>query len=422
MTAPSDASDPPPLIDAADLAPHHSVRLPETCTGALAEALVGANRRGSQDALTLVQDSLPDVPHDDRERCTVGPSLGRAGSALNEAISADVVIDAVDGLLSHPDRLRLHRREPSGPERVPTSVVLQPDSAPPTICPERLWAQVAQGATLEIRELDRVIPLLVRLADAIERTTGARVTISGFLSHGPSAGLGRHIDPVEQWIVHLGGTRSWTLWAPSIPYFDHGRSVPGLVPVGEPISFCVEPGSTLVVPRGYFHRVEAPEGLSVHLTLAIDAPSVVELYESWLAGLGYDGAWLQPVHVADAARTNDLSPPTMDDNPDLLREVARFRAGIPPRSLAPADPPTNRYRSVCGGGFHFVEDMPYLDSVVVAAGGRVIRLARHVVNELEQLLDGREFNLPPAGCGAEPLVAQLVGALSSQGLLESVQS
>jgi len=77
--------------------------------------------------------------------------------------------------------------------------------------------------TLQLRSLDQTLPALGRLAEAIERTCDAAVSIKGFVAAGPTAGLGRHADLAEMWVVQLEGSKRWRQWAPSIPWYDQRR-------------------------------------------------------------------------------------------------------------------------------------------------------------------------------------------------------
>ena len=424
------------LLDSGPVEPYLPVELAGSGPGRLHETLARANEAGRAVAHDLVAAWLPGVPHDDRPRDRVIPSHSKVGDELAARVTGEGILSLLDDVDAHPGRVTLNCRGQEGTNVIPLDEVRHPLDRPAraTLNPARLLAHLSDGALLQIRRIDLVVPALAQLAEAVERVTGSEVVVRAMVSVGSTEGMGRHADRAEQWVVQVEGRKRWSLWEPTIPWYDHDRKAPGNTATGEAWDVAVAPGEVVVVPRGHMHRVDPCEDVSISLGIVINAPSRARLLETHVEGVGADVRWTEPIHAAGAAPTAPAAVPDLgaDGWERALRgELARDRARRPGRhvegasrvlrALAGGSLGELRLRTPLGGGVHFVDDLPWTGAVTVAAGGRVLRLTRRCLPILEPVFSGVPFladDLPWEG--SRQALVDLLGALVAEGLIGAV--
>lgn len=122
-----------------------------------------------------------------------------------------------------------------------------------------------------------------RMFRDLDLTVGCGVGANCYVSRDGGEGFGVHWDDHDVLVLHLDGRKLWEVFAPTqlspLPDFVQSHAV------GVPVwSGVLEPGTVLFIPRGFPHRVEGLAELSVHLTVAINRPTVLDLVAGRLNG------------------------------------------------------------------------------------------------------------------------------------------
>ncbi len=170
--------------------------------------------------------------------------------------------------------------------------VRQPD-------PEKLAHWLREGATLAIDFVDRLLPPVRRLTEALEAALQAPVTASFFLSWQRRQGYPAHFDTQEVFALQLIGRKAWRLYQGG---FEAPVDLPGLrsneLPVEQkrqlvgPLAerFELAPGDLLYVPAGQFHEALALDEASLHLSLGVMRPTLQDFLGSLLPALAAQSA------------------------------------------------------------------------------------------------------------------------------------
>jgi bifunctional lysine-specific demethylase and histidyl-hydroxylase MINA len=165
--------------------------------------------------------------------------------------------------------------------------VLRPD-------PEKVKAQLRQGATLVANDIDHLGPGLTTFSAALEEALGGKVQGNLYLSSRRRQGFAAHFDTHDVYAAHVEGTKTWYVYEGRAqdpiahPMFktlgrDHHEKAKGdlLMEVR------MEPGDLLYLPRGQYHAALADEGGAVHIafgiTYAIGLDMLSMLFERMVA-------------------------------------------------------------------------------------------------------------------------------------------
>ncbi|MEU4843847.1 JmjC domain-containing protein [Streptomyces gilvosporeus] len=165
----------------------------------------------------------------------------------------------------------------------------------------------ADGYTLRLGNLQRVMPFMAQVSTQIQEETGYSNYIHAFLTPGGRQGLRHHWDQQMAVIVQLSGVKVWQMWKPPVkaPMREYNESfrvwrddyVPGWEGAGPDQEIVLKPGQSMLLPRGWVHNplVADPDEPSVHLTFAIRERTPMWLAEKLLAGAIEDPAFRQVV-------------------------------------------------------------------------------------------------------------------------------
>ncbi|MER0242970.1 cupin domain-containing protein [Streptomyces sp. HSW2009] len=153
-----------------------------------------------------------------------------------------------------------------------------------------------RGYTIRLGNLQRVVPALTQISEAIQTETGYSNYIHAFLTPPGGQGLRHHWDQQMAVIVQIAGTKRWQLWQPPVeaPMREYNESfrvwkdeyLPAWEAAGPDVEVDLKAGQSLLLPRGWVHnpRVVAAEEHSIHLTFAIRERTQLWLAEKLLAG------------------------------------------------------------------------------------------------------------------------------------------
>jgi hypothetical protein len=159
--------------------------------------------------------------------------------------------------------------------------------------PGGLARAVAERWTAIVNGADRLDGPLSEVCLHLTRVYGGPVAVNIYISQGPSKGFGAHWDSHDTIIVPICGSKRWQLFEPTVlsaqrPWIAFEISDR---PVWEGV---IDPSTALVIPRGWGHRVEGSDELSVHCTIGVNRLETHNLLER----VGYEaGFW--PMMRAD---------------------------------------------------------------------------------------------------------------------------
>lgn len=136
------------------------------------------------------------------------------------------------------------------------------------------------GAAVVVEGAERWDAKLGALADrlAAELDEPTRVNVYATSPHAP--GFPLHADTHDVWVLHVEGKKRWTVCAPTLPHPLYHPSLHPQTPPSNPESYLdvtLKPGDTLYIPRGHWHRAEAVDGSSLHLTVAVFAATGIDV-------------------------------------------------------------------------------------------------------------------------------------------------
>ncbi|MEU9487351.1 cupin domain-containing protein [Streptomyces decoyicus] len=153
-----------------------------------------------------------------------------------------------------------------------------------------------RGYTIRLGNLQRVVPALSQISEAIQTETGYSNYIHAFLTPPDNQGLRHHWDQQMAVIVQVAGTKRWQLWRPPVtaPMREYNESfrvwqdhfIPTWEAAGPDVEVDLRAGQSLMLPRGWVHNphvVDSGEH-SIHLTFAIRERTQLWLAEKLLAG------------------------------------------------------------------------------------------------------------------------------------------
>lgn len=134
-----------------------------------------------------------------------------------------------------------------------------------------------RGDTVVLQGLHHTSPHLARLANNVALALDHPVQVNAYLSPPSARGLDLHFDFHDVFIVQLGGSKRWRVWAPLARMTDpvkgrHTIAGPRLEELGDPLlDLTIRAGDCLYLPRGYPHAAETLDEHSDHLTIGLVA-------------------------------------------------------------------------------------------------------------------------------------------------------
>ena len=197
----------------------------------------------------------------------------------------------------------------------------------------------SQGYTIRIGNLQRVIPAMANASRAIQEETGYSNYIHAFLTPPGNQGLRHHWDQQMAVIAQLEGVKRWHLWRPPVeaPMREYNEShrvwkptyVEEWEAAGPDIEIDLQPGESLLLPRGWVHNpyVTATDHPSVHLTFAIRERTPLWLAEQLTAAAIHDPRFRRVVRPAEVT------------GPDLAAQIGETRDALV-KHLTNLDPET----------------------------------------------------------------------------------
>ena len=408
-TQPSPGVD-PFTYEPQPLSPNFLVRFPRPGDPVEGQLVQGgrARRRASIDRLTQL---VPGIDWELQGNITDAATLVVAHAPVEAVAELDVLgaLDAV-GWFHDPSGGLVNLAGDGGGQRpLPPSAVHTIGSAPE----QRLLAGPMTGmvrgdTTAIINGLDRYsLPLKQLNADVVTAFAGGSNT-NCYVSFGESVGFGAHWDDHDVLILQTHGHKHWEIYAPTALSPVRPNTSPD---VGSDLVWSgdLEPGSALLIPRGWGHRVDSSDELSIHLTVSIHKLAVSGMLSflataasNWpilRADVPFDPS--QPVYSYDGSVFDEPDGLRKEVDPlfgDLIeRSMSVSRAQIPAvscQSLAASlEVMVNQnwdnavVDAPFPGGVHIVESDDD-GGIDLAMGGFVISIDRGLVGIVARALAG----------------------------------
>lgn len=154
---------------------------------------------------------------------------------------------------------------------------------------EGLGRDFADGYTIVLESVHRYVRALAALLHAIEVELNYATQVNAYITRPESQGFVCHYDDHDVLILQIRGSKIWHVYdGVDVAPLEMVRHEPvdssALPP---PVDIRLETGDLLYLPRGRVHAAEATSDVSVHLTLGVQAPSVLMLVTRALNALSY---------------------------------------------------------------------------------------------------------------------------------------
>jgi ribosomal protein L16 Arg81 hydroxylase len=160
----------------------------------------------------------------------------------------------------------LHSGEPLSPELYasPGHAVgqLRPDT-------KRIKHHLTQGSVLLITHAEQLYKPLWDIAESLGEHFEDTVTVNIYLGGPQSKGFKLHIDHHDVLVFQVQGNKDWEIREPSL---KHPLVLPEHItepPVKSLWEGTLRDGDILYLPRGFWHRAQAQDAPSLHLTFGI---------------------------------------------------------------------------------------------------------------------------------------------------------
>lgn len=128
------------------------------------------------------------------------------------------------------------------------------------------------GATIVVRDAHKRLAPLAELCRTLESEVGAYFKANLYMTPADGKGFPTHYDTHDTFLLQAAGSKEWSIFdAPvRLPLAgqacDEGKSFP----VGEPtMSFVLNAGDLLYIPRGYLHHGRSRDDISLHATVGV---------------------------------------------------------------------------------------------------------------------------------------------------------
>lgn len=206
------------------------------------------------------------------------------------------------------------------------------------------------GATGVLEATNELISAIEVLTQAISSRYDARSTANAYFSFGSTSGFGAHNDDHDVIVVQLEGRKTWNFFATS-----NGPSkatvneldIPTDEDLGETI--VLTPGDVLFVPKGTWHDVISIGEPSLHLTISIVYPTILD-FSQWLLDQNRYRLPYRDIRMTEDDLTSVASDCTTFFNQVVNEEsmvafLNAYYARHAARRIAPSLPSLNRIES-----------------------------------------------------------------------------
>lgn len=148
----------------------------------------------------------------------------------------------------------------------------------------RFYELLQRGATLVINQIEKYSVAARKLGLVVSRFTGMQTTSNAYVSFGGNGTFGKHWDTHDVVVLQLLGKKHWQVFAPGWPMPLSNQTSEKMqlqCPASPQLECVLEAGDLLYIPRGWWHNVTPMNEGSLHLSVGLYAPAMVD-YIAWL--------------------------------------------------------------------------------------------------------------------------------------------
>jgi 50S ribosomal protein L16 3-hydroxylase len=233
--------------------------------------------------------------------------------------------------------LELHHHGPI-PEYAFTQWEPAPDGVPRRRLDARFRTWLAEGATLVLNGAERHSRRIAALCAAVERFVGFPTRANAYFSCGGDGSFGAHWDTHDVVVAQLVGAKRWKIYPPTFPLplpMHTSRESSHRCPGTPVLDIELSPGDVLYLPRGFWHDVRPNPEPSLHVSIGIYPPSVLDVFAWMCTRLLAEQLCARRTALDDAATTRDLAElvRTLEHGIAQPQMLQRFRTeGSDPRT------------------------------------------------------------------------------------------
>lgn len=141
---------------------------------------------------------------------------------------------------------------------------------------------IRNGATLVLDSIDEVIPSIGILSEQLTGIFCTHLQVNAYAGTGHDPGFGLHWDDHDVFILQMSGRKRWKVYAPTRPWPLYRDIEENAAPTDAPVwDHIIEPGDFLYLPRGQWHDVVGIDEPTLHITIGINNPTGISLF-NWL--------------------------------------------------------------------------------------------------------------------------------------------
>jgi len=184
-----------------------------------------------------------------------------------------------------------------------------------------------------LESVQRYVRALAALLHSIEIELNYAAQANAYITRPESQGFVCHYDDHDALILQIRGSKIWHIYdgADVAPHRMTRRDPVDSSALPPPTDVRLETGDLLYIPRGRVHAAEATSEVSVHLTLGLQAPTLLMLVTRALNALSYSDdrvhAQLPAGYLNDPATRSGLGA-LVHGVADALEEPATIAAGL----------------------------------------------------------------------------------------------
>jgi hypothetical protein len=183
----------------------------------------------------------------------------------------------------------------------------------PFIDPVKLFRCFRDGATIELRNLQRYWAPLRAACWSLSAELGCAVTVNGFLSPTQVQSLNPHFDHHDIIVFQVAGSKEWMAYEKNAAFPLHNNnwrrvkdSVDPHLLGDDPTvagSDLLHPGDVLFIPRGGSHGVRSLDEVSLHLTFQLQQKTYYDIISAAQQLVGKSKSLREPLPLGDAGIT-----------------------------------------------------------------------------------------------------------------------
>jgi bifunctional lysine-specific demethylase and histidyl-hydroxylase NO66 len=261
----------------------------------------------------------------------------------------------------------------------------------------------ADGYTIVLESVHRYVRAIASLMHAIEIELNFATQINAYFTPPQSQGFVAHYDEHDVVILQIRGSKIWHVYdgVDVAPHEMRGHEPVVVSGLPSPTDVRLEAGDALYLPRGRVHAAEATSEVSVHLTLGLQAPTLLLLATRALESISYSDdrvhTQLPPRYLDDAAAQAGLGV--------LIRDLteALYQPDVISKGLdSLADDLVKRGQSLpagqsisnavgLAGDSRVMKYQPLYSRVTDTPGGVALHFAQLVVNAAPDHKDALQF-------------------------------